>query len=61
MIKIKELREKAGLKQGDVAEKLDISIANYSKKENGIIKFSIEEANVISKLFNKSIDEIFLS
>ena len=35
------------------------SKSTYNQKENGIRKISVEEAHEISKIFNKSIEEIF--
>lgn len=58
---LKELREEAGLLQKDVAEKLGISLSNYSKKENGIVKVSIVEANSLSKILKKDLSQIFLA
>lgn len=61
MSKVKELREEMGLKQEIIAELLDISPANYCKKENGTIKYSLLEAKKIADYFNKTIEEIFFA
>ena len=58
---LKELREEAGLLQKDVAEKLGISLPNYSKKENGLVKVSIVEAKSLSKILKKDLRQIFLA
>ena len=58
---LKELREEAGLLQKDVAEKLGISLPNYSKKENGLVKVSIVEAKSLSKILKKDLSQIFLA
>lgn len=49
------------MKCSDMAMKLGISKATYSKKENGIIKFSLDEAKIISNEFKLSIEEIFFT
>lgn len=56
---VKKLREDAGIKQDFMAELLGISVPNYSKKENGTIKWSLEEAKKIAEHFQKNIEEIF--
>ncbi len=59
MLNIKRFRQKLGLKQEDFAAIIGTSKVNYSKKENGIIKFSLEEAHKIANHFNKPIEFIF--
>ena len=58
---LRELREEAGLLQKDVAEKLGISLPNYSKKENGLVKVSIVEAKSLSEILKKDLRQIFLA
>ena len=58
---IRELRENAGLKQEFMAELLNISPANYCKKENGTIKCSLPEAKKIADYFGKTIEEVFFA
>ena len=58
---LKQLRKKGNIKSKDVAKMLDISKANYSKKENGIINFSLEEAKKVAAFFKVSVDSIFFS
>jgi DNA-binding XRE family transcriptional regulator len=58
-LNLAKLRKVHGYTGDYMANLLSITKATYSKKENGNIKISLEEANVISKLFNKSIEEIF--
>ena len=60
-MKLKEIREKHGLMQEDVASVLGISPANYSKKESGKVKVSLDEAKKLSMLFGETIDVIFFS
>lgn len=59
MSKVKELREKLGIKQESAASHIHISNANYSKKENGIIKFSLSEAKAMAELLNTTIEYLF--
>lgn len=42
-----------------MARLLGISTANYCKKEKGEIKFTLKEAHVVAKFFDKTIEEIF--
>jgi putative transcriptional regulator len=58
-LQIKELRELNDMRQRDMAKLLSISPCNYSKKENGNIRFTLEEAKTIADYFNKDIEEIF--
>lgn len=58
---LKSLRVKQGLKQKDVANYLGIKKNTYAGKENGNRKFTIEEAIKLSKLFDCSIEDIFLN
>lgn len=56
---VRDTRKKMGMAAVEVAKLLKISKGNYSKKENGIIKFSLEEAHTLSSYFGKSIEELF--
>ena len=58
---LKSFRAKYGLTQMQMAEKLDITTATYSSKENGKKQFTLEEAKKIAEIFNTSIDNIFFS
>lgn len=59
-IKLKKLREQFGYTQQEMANKLGYnSKSTYNQKENGIRKITVEEAHEISKIFDKSIEEIF--
>ena len=55
MSAVKKFRESVGLKQEDFAAIINVSKVNYSKKENGKVKFSLDEAFMISKHFNKPV------
>lgn len=59
MSAIRKFRESLGMKQEDFAEIIHVSKVNYSKKENGKVKFSLDEAFLISNHFNKPIEKIF--
>ncbi|MGG3307368.1 helix-turn-helix transcriptional regulator [Paenibacillus lautus] len=48
---IKAARVNAGFSRKEVAEKLDLSVTGYAKKENGKSKFYIDEVVVLSDLF----------
>jgi putative transcriptional regulator len=59
-IKLKKLREQFGYTQQEMANKLGYnSKSTYNQKEKGIRKITVEEAHEISKIFNKTIEEIF--
>lgn len=58
---LKELREKHNKEQRELAEYLEISAPNYSKKEAGQVRFSLIEAKKLSEYFNLTIDEIFFN
>lgn len=59
MFAIKKFRESLGMTQEEFADIIHVSKVNYSKKENGKVKFSLNEAFIISKHFNKPIESIF--
>lgn len=56
---VRELRKSKGLKQEDIAKIIGTSMVNYSKKENGIVRFSLIEAKLLSDFFSLPIEEIF--
>lgn len=59
MSAIRKFRESLGMKQEDFAEIIHVSTVNYSKKENGKVKFSLSEVFLISNHFGKPIEAIF--
>jgi len=61
MVKVKEIRINNNVKQEKMAEILGMSVCNYSKKENGYLKWTIKEAKKIADFFGKTIDEIFFA
>lgn len=59
MNSVKKFRENQGIKQEEFAKIIETSKVNYSKKENGNVKFSLDEARKIATYFHKPIEEIF--
>lgn len=57
--RLRSLRLEKGLRGEDMASLLKMSKANYSKKENGEVKFSINEAHAISEKLKLPIEQIF--
>lgn len=59
--KLKRLRLRNGFTQESLANKANIKFSTYVKKENGITKFTVEEAFTISKILGCSVEDIFLN
>ena len=59
MNQVRKFRENANKKQEDIAKILNISVPNYSKKENGSLRFSLDEAKTLADFFGVTIDAIF--
>lgn len=57
--KLKKIREKKGYTIEDMAQIINKSPCNYFKKENGDVKFSVNEALKISKFLKCKVEEIF--
>ncbi|MCP1101961.1 putative transcriptional regulator [Aequitasia blattaphilus] len=57
--RLQEIRLKNGIKQSEMAQKLDITVASYSRKENGKLRFSLSEAIKIASIFEMTVEEIF--
>lgn len=57
--KLKELREKKGYTMEDLAAVIGKSVPNYYKKENGDVKFSVNEALLISAFLKTKVEKIF--
>lgn len=57
--KLKQLREKQGYTIDDMANVINKSSCNYFKKENGDVKFSVDEAIKISKFLKRKVETIF--
>jgi putative transcriptional regulator len=59
-IKLRKLRNSTGIPVRELRDVLRLKTdAAYYKKENGKIKFSLEEAKAIADKFNMTIDEVF--
>lgn len=57
--KLKEMREQKGYTIEDMAQVIEKSPCNYFKKENGNVKFSVNEALKISKFLKSKVEKIF--
>lgn len=58
---IRQLRQKNGWSQGEVAKRLEISIPAFSKIETGITDINISRLDQIARLFDVSTLEIISS
>ena len=58
-ILVKKRKEK-GYTAADMARVIEQSIANYSKKENGKVKFTLSEALLIADFLDEKVENIFL-
>lgn len=56
---VKKRKEK-GYTAGDMARVIEQSIPNYSKKENGKVKFTLSEALKIADFLDEKVEDIFL-
>ena len=56
---IKAARVIAGLSKKEVADKLNLSVSGYTKKEEGKSKFYIDEVVVLSKLLEIDMNYFF--
>lgn len=56
---LKNERIKHGLTLEDIAKKLNTTKSNYYKKEVGVVKISVNEAIILSRIYNKSVEELF--
>lgn len=57
--KLKEFREKKQCTMNDLAKVIGKSKANYCKKENGDVKFSVNEALKLANYLNCKVEDIF--
>ena len=58
MIKIREYRKLNGYRQEDLAKLLGIKQNTYSKKENGIIRFTVNEIMKLKDIFKVTYDDL---
>jgi len=59
--KLKSLRVMLDLTQEDLAQILSMHEVTYNRKEQGLSKFSLDEAKIISDYFGESIEKIFFA
>ena len=59
--RVRELRERKGWSQGELAERLEVSRQTINAIETGKYDPSLPLAFAIAKLFGKSIEKIFLT
>ncbi|HHV27385.1 MAG TPA: helix-turn-helix domain-containing protein [Tissierellia bacterium] len=59
--KLKGIMVECGVTQGELAKLLGISSRAINYKINGERDFTLKEAQIISKFFEKSIEDIFLN
>lgn len=52
-------RRENRMKQTEVAKKLMIHRVSYSRKERGEQDFTLNEAFILAKLFNTTVDQLF--
>lgn len=57
---LRKKREEKGYTAEDMARVIDKSVPNYSMKENGKIKFSVNEALKIADFLDEKVEDIFL-
>lgn len=61
MNNLKEFRRTDGVKASTLARLIGLrTTASYYKKENGDVKFTVDEALLISSHFGRKVEEIFL-
>lgn len=66
MNQVRAMRKYMNLTQTDLAEKLNISLQAYWRKEKGIVPFSDDEKQILKNVFTKcfpnaTIDSIFFN
>lgn len=61
MNNLKEFRRTDGIKASTLARLIGLKTnASYYKKENGDVKFTVDEALVIASYLGRKVEEIFL-
>lgn len=61
MIKLKILREQAGLSQMELAEKLNVGQSTIAMWENGTNAPRADKLPLLAKIFDCKIDDLFVS
>ena len=56
MATLKQIRVSHGLRQAEVADKIQSSISDYSLMENGMMLPTVEDMVILEKEFNQRID-----
>lgn len=59
-MKLRELREKAGYKQIEIAEKVGLSLSTYSAYEIGYRTIPTDVAEKLAKIYGMTVEDIFL-
>jgi len=59
MSRVREFRERNNEKQFEMARLINTTKGNYSKKESGLLRFSLQEAKIIAEHFGDTIENIF--
>ncbi|MBE6064458.1 helix-turn-helix transcriptional regulator [Clostridium sporogenes] len=56
---LKALRARNDISQKKMANILHMTVSTYSRKENGVREFTIEEGKILASFFNTTIENIF--
>ena len=57
-LKVREYRKLNGYKQEDLAKLLRVTQSAYSRKENGKIRFTIDEITMLTHIFKVTYDDL---
>ena len=55
---LKSIRVKNGITQEEIAEKMEMSVSAYSKRENGLIEFNVPEIKKIKEVLGLNDEDI---
>lgn len=58
MLKLKEFRKNLNFKQKDIAEKMNVTVATYSRWENGKLNPRTEKLNNLAKILQCSVGDL---
>ncbi len=59
VISVKHLRDKAGLTQKEVAEKIEMDLTKYGRIERNPHKCSVKDADMIAEFFDVPVELLF--